>query len=94
MDFNQFILWVLNAGGSIAIVSWIAEQIPAFGTLDAAAKKWIFFVASALVSGGAYAVLTYAPADLLAQLAPIFQILYVVFTTVFASNAFHKVTKR
>jgi hypothetical protein len=93
MDFNGFMLWILNSGGSIVIVSWLSEQIPAFQALTPVFKKWVFFGGSFLVAGIAYSVLNFVPATVLGQIAPIFQLLYVAFTTVFVSDIFHKNTK-
>ena len=93
MDINAFLLWVLNAGGAAAIVSFILERIPSYTDLTAEAKRWIFFGASFVVSIAAYAVLTYVPADVIAQIAPFFALLYATFIANFSGTVFHSVDK-
>lgn len=85
-------LTFLVSGGSIAVVSWIADQIPAFVSLASKVKMWLFFVISALLSVGSYAVLHYVPTAILAELAPYFIIVAGIFTTIFVGNSVHAVT--
>lgn len=91
MTITEFLTWLALSGGSAAAVSWIAEQIPQFQQLTVAAKKWIMFIASALVSVGAYAALTYVPVDILAAIAPYFAIVAGLFVTFFLNQVAHLV---
>lgn len=93
MTIDQFLTWVLNSGGSVAICSWIAEQIPQFQGLESNLKKWIFFFGSILISVTSYCVLTYVPAEILKVIEPFFMIVYVAFITNFAGESFHRITK-
>ena len=93
-DIIQALTWILNSGGSIAIVSWIAERLPWFQAQTAQAKETIFLVASVAISLAAYLILTYVPADILAQISPFFTIVYGVFATVFLGKAAHLLDKK
>lgn len=89
MSVNEFLLWLAMSGGAAIAVSWIAEQIPQFQNLTATAKRWTMFGGSALMAIGAYAILTYVPAELLSQIAPYFAIVAGLFGTFFLNQVAH-----
>lgn len=94
MELNEFLMWVANSGGAIAIVSWAFERWPWYQTLGSDAKQWAFFGMSLGVTILAYLVLTYVPAEVLQGVAPYFMFAYATFTTVFAGQLFHKADKK
>ena len=91
---QDFLMWLIGAGGSIMVVSWIAERIPAFQDLSSAARQYIMFGAAALVGCGSLVVMTYVPSATLDAITPYFLIVASVFATVFLGNTFHKVDAR
>lgn len=94
MDVTQALQWIVNSGGGIAIVSWIAERLPWFQSQTSQAKEYIFLGASVFISIVAYLVLTYVPAEILNQISPIFTILYGTFATLYLGKAAHLLDKK
>lgn len=94
MDITQALQWIVNSGGGIAIISWIAERLPWFQSQSTSMKEYIFLIASVVVSLVAYFVLTYVPADILAQTSPVFTILYGTFATLYLGKAAHLLDKK
>jgi hypothetical protein len=93
MSLNEFLIWMASSGGNVSIASWIFERIPAFQALQSNAKQMIFFATSFLLALISYLVLTYVPAQVLEQLAPIFSLVYVTFSTLFVGSLFHQIDK-
>jgi hypothetical protein len=93
MNIQDFLIWLLNSGGSIIIVSWLLEQWGWYQLQTPALKRNLFFGFSVLVATSAYGILTFVPADTLQMIAPFFQIFYVTFSTIFLGTKFHKETK-
>lgn len=76
MSIQEFLTFLASAGGASAALSFVAERIPAFGTLPSNTKALIHLGGSLVIALAAYAVLAYVPAETLAQLAPMFQVVY------------------
>ena len=94
MDVTQALQWIVNSGGGIAIVSWIAERLPWFQEQTSQKKEYIFLGASIVISLIAYTVLTYVPANILDAIAPYFTILYGTFATLYLGKAAHLLDKK
>jgi hypothetical protein len=94
MELNQFLVWLFGGGGAIVAVSFVAERIPQFQALTSQVKQIVMFVACALVSCGAYAVVTFVPANIMSQIVPWFGIVASTFVTLFVSKNFHQVDKQ
>jgi uncharacterized membrane protein HdeD (DUF308 family) len=92
MDFINALTFLV-AGGSVLVVSWVAEQITAFQALASNTKKWLFFGVSTVLSVGAYLVLHDVSTTVLTSLTPYFVIVSGIFTTLFISDKFHVETK-
>jgi uncharacterized membrane protein YfcA len=92
-NISDFLFWIVNSGGSIAVVSYCLEYWKWYQDKEANIKKSLFFMFSCLVSVLAYLVLNYVPADVLNQIAPYFAMTYACFVTVFLGEGFHAVTK-
>lgn len=90
MDLTQFLTWLASAAGAAAALSFVAERVPAFQQLSADLKGYVMLAGSILLALAAYAVLTFVPADQLAQLAPWFQVLYGVVAAWIANQVAHK----
>jgi len=86
-------LTFLVSGGSVVVVSWIAEQIKAFQALVSNVKRWVFFGVATVLSIGSYLVLHYVPDATLLALTPYFVIIAGIFTSLFVVEKFHSVTK-
>lgn len=94
MNLNDFLVWLANSGGSIIVLSWIAERWAWFQAQKPDAKQYMFFGGSVLVSAASYTVLHYVPASILTMLTPWFGLVYASFVTVFISKAFHALDKK
>ncbi len=72
------------------VASWLLGQIPSYAALAENIRQWIFFAASLVIGGGAYAVITYVPQATLAVIAPYFAIAAVAFAAIFLQKAYNK----
>jgi hypothetical protein len=93
MNLNDFLVW-LTGGGAIIAISWLFERWAWFQAQTANLKQMLVFGSSAALSIGAWAVVTYVPADVLSQIAPVFAILAATFVSVFLGQMFHAIVKK
>lgn len=93
MELGMFLQWLLASGGSVSVVSWICERWDYFQKQTADVKEYIFTGLAAAISVGAYVVITYVPAAILALIAPYFLIVSGIFITVIVGKMFHKIDK-
>jgi len=93
-DIASFSNWMVYSGGAILFVSWLLDQIPAFGNLASNAKRYIAMAASALVALGFYAALTYLPVDTITMLDPWFKIVLGVILAYGGGQVYHALTKK
>ncbi len=89
MTIDQFLTWLASAGGAPAAAAFVAERLPAFQQLPSGSKSLAMLGASLAIALAAYLVLTLTPAEQLAQIAPIFQVLYGVVGTWIAGQVAH-----
>jgi len=89
MDLTQFLTWLATSAGASVAFSFISERIPAFQKLTAQQKSLLHLAGALLFALTAYAVQTYVPADALAQIAPVFQLVYGVVYTWIAGQVAH-----
>lgn len=75
MDLTQFLTWLITSAGASAVASFLLERWPAFQRQPSDSKPWIVYIASVALALTAYAVQTYVPAAVLAQLQPVFVII-------------------
>lgn len=94
MSLTQFLQFVGLGGGSVAVVSFIAEQVAAFQALSANAKRNYSFLASAVLALAAWGVVTYVPTGTLDVLNTPFLIVGGIFAVYFLGQAFHFTTKQ
>jgi uncharacterized membrane-anchored protein len=92
-ELLPFLQWLVYAGGSILIGSWILEHIPAFINLQPDIKKLIAIVVNVALSLGFYAVMVYVPADIMVQLAPWFTVAAGTIVLYSGGQVVHKLTK-
>lgn len=90
MTLTDFLIWLGSAAGATAFLSFVAERLPAFQALSPQAKSYTMLGGSVVIALAAYAVLTYVPAETLAQLAPVFQVVYGVVAAWLANQFAHK----
>ena len=85
--------WLIYAGGSILVASWVLDKIPSFGALPPEAKKYINMGVSVLLALGAFALITYVPTEIFALLDPWFKIVGGVVILYAGQQAMHQLTK-
>lgn len=90
MTITEFLTWLGSASGATAALSFLAERLPAFQALSPTAKSYIMLFGSMAIAGVSYAVLTYTPPEVLEQLVPWFQIVYVTVAAWIANQFAHK----
>lgn len=90
---EDFLLWLVASGGSIAVVSWVFERLKWFQDQPSTTKDYIIFLASIVVGILAQLGLTYLPKEVIEVLTPYFAVVYSIFGTVFLAKGFHKVDK-
>lgn len=73
-DITEFLTWLATSAGASVAFAFITERLSVFQSLSSRAKEIVHLVGPIAFALIAYAVLTYVPAEVLAQLAPIFQI--------------------
>jgi uncharacterized membrane protein HdeD (DUF308 family) len=93
MGLNEFLAYLAGGSGAALVVSWIFEQWAWYSKQTPAFKQWFYFFGCAVISLGAYAVMTFVPAEVLTTLAPYFAIIAVAFGSAFSGSLFHKNTK-
>jgi hypothetical protein len=92
MTIEQVLVWIAG-GGCIVAASWLLERFPKYTALASNIKELIFFGVAIVLGGGAYAIGIYVPAEVLAQIAPYFAIVSMVFSYIFLGKGFHSVDK-
>lgn len=92
MTLNDFLVY-LGGVGAVAAISWLFEYFGWFQNTEPKKKQLIFFGSCVVVALGAYCIKTYVPAEVLAQIAPFFQIVAVIFSYLFLGEFFHEKTK-
>lgn len=94
MTIIEFLTWAGTAAGAAAILSFVAERLPAFQSLTPEVKGYVMLGGSALIALAAYAVLQFVPAETLAVIAPYFQVMYGVVAAWIANQVAHKADKK
>lgn len=89
MSLQEFLTWIATSGGAAVALAFITERIPAFQTLTPQGKSLVHLIGSVGFALAAYAVLTYVPPEVLAQVAPFFQIVYVAVGSWIAGQIAH-----
>jgi len=87
----DFLTWVASSGGAAVLLAFVLERIPAFQALAGEVKSWLTLGLTIVLALGAYAILTYVPAGILAALAPWFAVVGAVVTTWLAAQGAHAV---
>lgn len=88
--------WLIAGGaGTIAtmLASELAEHWPWFQGLSPTAKRWCMIAVSGAIALGAWSVLTFVPAEVLAQLAVPFAVAMTGILSYLAGQLYHKTTK-
>ena len=93
MSINDFLQWMFASGGAIIAASWIFERVAWFQAQTPDLKELALFLASAVLSVGAYLVLTYIPENILVAIQPYFIMISGLFVTIIIGKMFHKVDK-
>ena len=91
MNFSAFLTWLVASGGCIIAASWILGRFAKYAALADNIKQDIFFGVAAVLGVGAYAALTYVPANIINAISPYFLIVSGIFTIVFINNTYTKI---
>ena len=90
MELSQFLIYVASGGGAAALVSFAGERLPWFQRQTPRIKSYIMLGASVIVALGAWAVMTYVPAEVMAQVRVPFQLVAGVVSAWLANQFAHK----
>lgn len=97
MTVQQALQYVASGGSvalTIAFVSWLAENVPAWKTVAGWLKQLIMIGLSGGLGIGAVYVTTSVPAETLEKLAPYFAALMLSFVGVLASQVWHQLVNK
>ena len=94
MTLAEFLAWLVNSGGAIAVVSFLFERWAWYQAQTSDNKRYMFFGACVIVSVLGYLGLTYIPPEIIQQIAPYFGILYSTFLAIFVGTKFHQEDKK
>lgn len=90
MTLLEFLLWLAVGGGSAVALSFVTERAAWFQTWTKEAKSYFHLGGSVILSLGAWAILTYAPPEVLEYLQTPFQIVAGVFSAWLLNQLGHK----
>jgi hypothetical protein len=93
MELTDFLQWLVFSGGAVMAFSWIVEQFDGWHTLSDTLKRVYSFAGSAVLALGGWAVMSYAPPELLAALYEPFSVITGIFMSVFLGQQWHSATK-
>ena len=89
MELSQFLIYVASGGGAAALVSFAGERLPWFQRQTPRAKSYLMLGASVVTALGSWAVMTYVPAAVLAQVRVPFQVVAGVVSAWLANQFAH-----
>ena len=87
-DFHALLVWIMSGAGAAALISFIAERVPAFDGLMPSNKRLIMVVGSILLALGSKVLLEFAP-GFVEIVAPYVQVAIVAGLAVKANQMFH-----
>ena len=90
MTFSEFLMYAATAAGSTALLSFLTERWALFQTWTPASRGYFSLGGSLVIALGAWAVLTYVPADTLEVLKAPFQIVSGVVIAWLSNQFAHK----
>lgn len=93
MELSEFLQWLVFSGGAVMAFSWIVEQFDGWHTLTEQMKRFYSFAGSTLLALSGWAVMVYAPPELLATLYEPFSVVTGIFVSVFLNQQWHSATK-
>lgn len=83
MNLNEFLQWIITAGGSTVAATWVLVRTQWYNALDAAQQQWVRFGASGGLSVLALLILNNVEQATLEAIAPYFSALAGAFVIVF-----------
>ena len=95
-DLLETLTWLSGLGSAVAgaaLISLLAEYWLWFQKLPADAKLLFQVAASAAIALAAFLVVTFVPAEVLAQIAPYWRILFGAVVAALGNQLWHKATK-
>lgn len=92
-SISELLSWIIYSGGAILAASWLLERISGFQAQSPENKRWIAMAASVAIALAAYAILTYVPAQILAQINPWLTVAAGTIVLYSGGQIYHKLTK-
>jgi len=92
-DINELLNWIVNSGGGILAASWALERIRGFQARAPDTKRLITIVVSVGISLAAYALMTYVPAAIMAQVNPWLTVAAGTVIVYSGGQVYHQATK-
>lgn len=92
-SISELLSWIIYSGGAILAASWVLERIRGFQAQSPENKRWIAMATSVAIALAAYAILTYVPAQILAQIDPWLIVVWGTIILYSGGQVYHKVTK-
>ena len=93
LTLSDFLVWLATGGGAAVAISKIGEMIPWFVALPSNTKKIVQYGLSALVGCAAFAIMSYAPPEVLDAIAPYFAILASLVVPIFVNQSYHSIVR-
>ena len=90
----EFLNWIIYSGGAMLVASKLLELFPAFAALESKVKWSINLAICMVLAIGAYALLVYLPADVIAVIDPWFKVISGLFMLYTGQQIVHKQTKK
>ena len=93
----EVLKWVAGGGCAVIsamLISYLAEKEPRFQALDSDIKRFVMIFTSLVLGLTAWAVMTYVPAEVLAQLQAPFEIIFLAVSATLANQAWHSLVNK
>jgi hypothetical protein len=92
-DLQGLLSWLIYSGGAILVASWVLDRIAAYQDLKAETKRLVNMIVSAALALGAFAIITYVPADVFVMLDPWFKVILGTIVLYSGQQVVHSLTK-
>jgi len=93
MTLQDFLVWLAAGGGSVAVLSWVAERVAWFQTLTAENKRLTMVLCSVFLAVASKLLLDFVPQESIEAIAPYFATIYGVVLIYLQNQVAHKLNK-
>lgn len=91
MTLQDFLVWLAAGGGSVALLSWIAERVAWFQTLTSENRKYAMIAGSVVIAIVAKLLLDFVPQTAIDIAAPYFGVAYGVILIYLQNQVAHRI---